>query len=104
MQNAVDNFDAQSDYFYNQAKSVYKEYNWKTRCDSMLNDAINRLGVDLFEIDNDVEDEIVYLIYCGDGSYNTIDGIRFTRESRVHPVDRKSATGLLSTGLFSQQP
>jgi hypothetical protein len=49
MKNAVDDFEHQSEYFFNQADAVYEDYNWQKRCDDILNDAIKRLGVSMFK-------------------------------------------------------
>lgn len=49
MKNAVDDFEHQSEYFFNQADAVYEDYNWQKRCDDMLNSAIKRLGISMFK-------------------------------------------------------
>jgi glycosyltransferase involved in cell wall biosynthesis len=49
MKNAVDNFDAQCDFYYNQAPEVIKEYNWQKQCNKMLNGLIKRVGVGMFK-------------------------------------------------------
>ena len=48
MRNAVDNFDDQVKYYFNQAPSVYDRYNWQTRCDAFLKSVVKRLGTKTF--------------------------------------------------------
>jgi glycosyltransferase involved in cell wall biosynthesis len=49
MKNVVNNFDDQSNRFYNQIPDVVKEYNWQNKTNQALDALVQRVGRDMFE-------------------------------------------------------
>ena len=100
MLNFYNNVKSQCEFYYKQAPSVYKEYNWQTRCDSMLNDLVDRLGYDYFlEIEND---DIKFIHYTGAGSYASIDGVRFDKNNRSQMVSKNLYNSLICQDIFCE--
>lgn len=103
MKNAVDNFEQQCDYFYNQASDVYKEYNWQNKCDQMLTELINRVGIKMLKpLKQFKPKKVNYIKYCGRGSYMTADGIKFTNANPIAAVNLYNEKSLLMSGLFAK--
>jgi len=48
LKNIVDNFDHQSNIFYNQVDDVIKEYDWQYRTNLIMDGLIDRIGIDMF--------------------------------------------------------
>lgn len=48
MKNVVENFDRQSDMFYNQIPNVVSDYNWQDRTNLVMDSLIKRIGKDMF--------------------------------------------------------
>jgi glycosyltransferase involved in cell wall biosynthesis len=102
MRNVYENIGAECEYYYKQAPSVYKKYNWQTRSDRMLSDTISRLGEDMFKQDSKFE----YLIpreirYVGNGAYCTSNGHRFTRENPICKVSYEEYHSLINMEEFA---
>lgn len=53
MKKAVEDFENQSNIFYNQIEQVTTEYNWQTRTDDAIDRLIGRIGRDKFENSTD---------------------------------------------------
>jgi glycosyltransferase involved in cell wall biosynthesis len=100
MDNCYKNINLQCDHYYNQAESVYKEYNWQTRCDVMLNSLIKRVGVDKFTVLERYEAELIPIKYTGNGKYMTKSGAVFSTENRLIGVNNSEYTSLLSQSYF----
>lgn len=49
MKSMVENFENQSNIFYNQIPLVVDEYNWQTKTNAVINDLIKRIGVHMFK-------------------------------------------------------
>lgn len=86
MLNFYNNVSSQCKFYYEQAPIVYKEYNWQTKCDYMLNDVITRLGYDSLKKVNNAEANYIY--YEGNGSYATFENIKFNSENRLQIVSK----------------
>jgi glycosyltransferase involved in cell wall biosynthesis len=103
MKNAYENIDGQCNYYFNQADDVYAEYNWQTRCDSMLKSFIDRVGIDLLDENQEFAHlKPVDIRYTGNGSYSTRNGIRFSKDSRIHKVTKEESDSLILTGVFEE--
>jgi glycosyltransferase involved in cell wall biosynthesis len=103
MKNAYENIDSQCNYYFNQADDVYAEYNWQTRCDSMLTSFIERVGVDLLDENQEFAHlKPVDIRYTGNGSYSTRSGVLFSKDSRIHKVTKEESDSLVLTGVFEE--
>ena len=49
MKNAAENFELQSDIFYNQIPEIVKDYSWQHRTNMAMDSLIDRIGIDMFE-------------------------------------------------------
>jgi glycosyltransferase involved in cell wall biosynthesis len=49
MKNAVNNFENQSNVFYNQVPLVVEDYDWQNRTNIVMDSLINRIGVGMFD-------------------------------------------------------
>lgn len=100
MKHVYDDIDNQCDYFYNQAQSVIDEYDWQKKCDTFMNKFIKRVGAELLE---PIEEYLVipeYVMFVGNGSFVTSNGIKFSPENRFAAVDRQMAKDLLFNEFF----
>lgn len=100
MSKVYNNIDDECDYYFNQAQAVYDEYNWQNRCNDMLDNFIDRVGIDLLEeceYDGPVG---YYLTYTGNGSYSFIDGTRFSWNDRVKEVSEESFKQIMPNPMF----
>lgn len=100
MKKVYNNISSECSYFYNQADSVYAEYNWKSRCDFMLKSLIRRVGIKMFNEIEGYKNSSLYLYYSGNGSYSTNTGITFDSDHRIQAVDEKLYTSLLLQSQF----
>ena len=99
MRNAVDNFDAQCNFYYKQAPAVIKEYNWQTQCDKMLKSLIKRVGVSMFEpIEAINRDRYIY--FQNGAGYSTGSGIFFSRDSPIQRVSNDEYNLLMRNSNF----
>lgn len=100
MQYVFDNIDKQCDYFYNQAQDVIDEYDWQKKCNSFLNNFINRVGVDFL---NPIDEYLVkteYVVFTGNGTYVASNGSVFSPQNRFAEVEKTIADGLLFNKIF----
>lgn len=103
LKNVYENINSQCDYYYNQADDVHKEYNWQTRCDSMLNSFIKRSGIkSLYPTNLKATDFVMAIYYQGSGSYSTLDGARFDANNRVAKVPRAVYDNLIKQDCFRE--
>lgn len=101
MKNAVDNFDQQCDFYYNQSSSVIKEYNWQNQCNKMLNSLIKRVGVDMFKpIGKLYGDKYIY--FEKGAGYSLESGVKFTRERPIQKVSESEYNSLIMNSNFRQ--
>jgi len=100
MLKVYNDIDTECDYYYNQAKAVYKEYNWQTRCNSMLDSFINRVGIDLLSESQYSGPIGQYITYLGNGYYSTVDGVKFSKEDNVKEVSSEVYNSLILNSLF----
>ena len=99
MKNAVDNFDAQCDFYYKQAPKVIEEYNWQRQCDKVLKDLIKRVGIEMFKpVGKALRKKHIYFDH-GAG-YSTESGIKFTREQPILLVSKEEYDVLIRTSSF----
>ena len=101
MKNAVDNFDAQCDFYYKQAPKVIKEYNWQSQCDKMLKSLIKRVGVGMFEPVGKVS-RGKYIYFQNGSGYSTISGVKFSKENPVQKVSDEEYDYLIMNSNFRQ--
>jgi len=101
MRKAVDDFDAQCDYYYKQAPKVIKEYNWQSQCDKMLKSLIKRVGVEMFEPVGEVSRR-KYIYFQNGSGYSTISGVRFSKENPVQKVSDEEYNYLIMNSNFRQ--
>ena len=101
MKNAVDNFDAQCDFYYKQAPKVIKEYNWQSQCDKMLKSLIKRVGVGMFEPVGKVSRR-KYIYFQNGSGYSTISGVKFSKENPVQKVSDEEYDYLIMNSNFRQ--
>lgn len=99
MKNAVENFDAQCDYYYKQAPKVIKEYNWQNQCDKMLNSLIKRVGIEMFEPIGRVHRK-KYIYFNHGAGYSLESGIKFTRENPIQMVSEQEYDILIRNSNF----
>lgn len=109
MKKVADNIDNECELFYNQAPSVYKEYNWENRTKKMLDSFTKRVGLDMFEPTNDYSERMYEIKYNGNGKY-VVSGVdiygektsfQFDRENRVALVDGGTYENLMKQEIFS---
>lgn len=101
MKKAVDEFEEQCDYFYRQAESVYREYNWQTKCDEMLRSLIKRVGIKMLKpLEGFTTPYDIYMYYTGGGTYLTSNGVRFNKENRIESVPEEMVLSLITSGVF----
>jgi hypothetical protein len=99
MKNAVDNFDAQCDYYYKQAPKVIKEYNWQSQCDKMLKSLIKRVGISMLEpIEGVVRDKYIY--FQSGAGYSTGNDVKFSREKPIQKVSDDEYNSLIRNPNF----
>jgi glycosyltransferase involved in cell wall biosynthesis len=101
MKNAVDNFDAQCDYYYKQAPKVIKEYNWQSQCDKILRSLIKRVGVGMFEPVGEVS-RMKYIYFQRGSGYSASSGVKFSRENPVQKVSEEEYNYLIMNSNFRQ--
>lgn len=101
MRKAVDDFDAQCDYYYKQAPKVIKEYNWQSQCDKMLKSLIKRVGVKMFEPVGKVSRR-KYIYFQNGSGYSTISGVKFSKENPVQKVSDEEYNYLIMNSNFRQ--
>jgi glycosyltransferase involved in cell wall biosynthesis len=101
MRKAVDDFDAQCDYYYKQAPKVIKEYNWQSQCDKMLKSLIKRVGVEMFEPVGKVSRR-KYIYFQNGSGYSTISGVKFSKENPVQKVSDEEYNYLIMNSNFRQ--
>lgn len=101
MKNAVENFDAQCDFYYKQAPKVIKEYNWQSQCDKMLSGLIKRVGVDMFKPIGKVSRK-KYIYFQSGSGYSTPNGIRFSRDNPIHKVPEEEYDHLIKNPSFRE--
>jgi glycosyltransferase involved in cell wall biosynthesis len=101
MRKAVDDFDAQCDYYYKQAPKVIKEYNWQSQCDKMLKSLIKRVGVEMFEPIGKVSRR-KYIYFERGAGYSTSSGVRFSKENPVQKVSDDEYDMLITNSNFRQ--
>ena len=99
MRNAVDNFDAQCDYYYKQAPVVIKEYNWQKQCDKMLNSLIKRVGVSMFKPVKEMNRD-KYIYFQNGTGYSTGAGIFFSRDTPIQKVSNDEYNLLIRNSNF----
>ena len=101
MYKAFEDINSQSMSFFKQADSVYKEYNWQNRCDSMLNSLIDRVGIDMLSpIRQEDLVDISYLFLQSGASYTTNSGVTFTKENPINAVSGEEYKHLLNLSNF----
>jgi len=101
LKKVYEDIQGQCDYYYDQADQVYKEYNWQTRCDSMLDSFIKRVGIStLYKTKFNLEDFSKPIYYQGFGSYSTVDGVRFDTSNRVARVSKDVYENLIRQEAF----
>lgn len=101
MKEAVDNFEQQCDYFYNQADKVYKEYNWQSKCDEMLRGLISRVGIKMLKpLEEFKIPSGIHMYYDGNGTYLTPNNARFDKNNRVMEVPEDMVLSLITSGVF----
>jgi len=49
MKKSVEDFEAQSNTFYNQIPEIVQDYSWQKRTNMVMDSLINRVGIDMFE-------------------------------------------------------
>ena len=101
MKNAVDNFDAQCDYYYKQAPKVIKEYNWQSQCDKILRSLIKRVGVGMFEPVGEVS-RMKYIYFQRGSGYSASSGVKFSKENPVQKVSDEEYDYLIMNSNFRQ--
>jgi glycosyltransferase involved in cell wall biosynthesis len=99
MRNAVENFDAQCDYYYKQAPAVINEYNWQKQCDKMLNSLIKRVGISMFKPVEAINRD-KYIYFQNGTGYITGSGIVFSRENPVQRVSNDEYNWLIRNPNF----
>ena len=99
MRNAVDNFDAQCDYYYKQAPVVIKEYNWQKQCDKMLNSLIKRVGVSMFKPVKEMNRD-KYIYFQNGTGYSTGAGVFFSRDTPIQKVSNDEYNLLIRNSNF----
>jgi glycosyltransferase involved in cell wall biosynthesis len=101
MRKAVDDFDAQCDYYYKQAPKVIKEYNWQSQCDKMLKSLIKRVGVEMFEPVGKVSRR-KYIYFQNGSGYSASSGVKFSKENPVQKVSNEEYDYLIMNSNFRQ--
>jgi glycosyltransferase involved in cell wall biosynthesis len=98
MKNVYENIDSQCDFYYKQAPSVIKEYDWQKQCDKMLNGLIKRIGIEKFE-DLPVPPGRWIFFERGAG-YTTQSEIKFSKEDPLHNVSEEEYDILMRQDNF----
>jgi glycosyltransferase involved in cell wall biosynthesis len=101
MLDVYNSIDSVCESYYKQAPAVYKEYNWQTRCDSMLNDFIARVGTGPFKECKDYKHHEFAIKYTGNGTFTTRCGTKFSKENRVLNVSQELYDYLISQDQFT---
>lgn len=105
MKKVYDNISNECEFYYKQAPKVYKEYNWQTRCDSMLKSFIKRVGIGLLEPIENHPDMKYPIKFIGNGkylsSYINNRAYQFTKDDRIKLVDKQTYDSLISQDIFS---
>ena len=103
MKKVADDIETQCKNFYKQAPLVYKEYNWQSKCNKMLNSLIKRVGIDILKpVDGIQPKNTVSVKYIGNSSYSMKNGVRFDKDCRVQPVNEDDVQYLLMSGHFEK--
>lgn len=102
MRNVYENIDFQCDYFFKQSTEVYEEYNWSNRVKHFMNSFVKRVGSALLRpLEEDQFLKGKYVIYTGNGSFCTKNGVIFNRENRVKLVPNEVYENLIFQDLFT---
>jgi glycosyltransferase involved in cell wall biosynthesis len=102
MKNVYDNIDSQCDFFYDQASSVYEEYNWTRRVSEFMTPFVKRVGMSsLYPIDEESFIKGKYVMYTGNGSFCTKDGIIFNNKDRIKLVPKEIYENLIFQDSFT---
>lgn len=110
MKKVYDNIDSECAFFYKQAPSIYKEYNWQKRCDVMLKSVISRVGISMFDQATDYAERMYQIKYNGNGRYiatrstydNSSASYVFDKNNRISMVDKKTYDSLITQDNFSE--
>ena len=109
MEKVYKDIQNESDFFYKQAPSVYKEYNWQNKCNQFLNSFITRVGPGALGKASGYNKVMYDVQYNGSGKYAcsglTAEGERvsykFDADNRILCVDKKTYDSLISQNVFS---
>jgi glycosyltransferase involved in cell wall biosynthesis len=109
MEKVYKDIEKECEFFYKQAPSVYKEYNWENKCNVMLKSFIKRVGIDMMEPTNDFAETMYEIEYTGSGKY-VVSGtnvygekssFKFDPGNRHAFVDKRTYDSLISQEFFT---